>query len=86
MRKLAIALAVGAAVIVAPLAAEAHHKDGHDKGVDKVELCHWADNDNQYVEIRIPAKQLARGKGHARHEHDRLVPAEGCDSLPDPEA
>lgn len=75
------ALAAAVGLFAAPFAAPVDAAK-----VEKVELCHWSENDNVYVEVEVAAKQIAKGKGHARHEHDRLVPAEGCASLPDPEA
>ena len=53
--------------------------------VGKTAICHWSDDDNRFVGISIPTKQLSMGVGHARHAHDvRPAPAEGCSGLPNP--
>ena len=53
--------------------------------VGKTAICHWSDDDNRFVGISIPTKQLSMGVGHARHAHDvRPAPAEGCSGLPSP--
>jgi hypothetical protein len=40
----------------------------------KVTICHWSDEDMQYVEISISERALA---GHGNHEED-LIPAWEC--------
>jgi hypothetical protein len=55
---------------------------------EKVGLCHWSEDEDKYIAISIPVKQIMGGKrahGHTNHEHDRLVPDGGCESLPSPE-
>ena len=77
MKKLIAALAVGAAVIVAPLAAEAHHKDGHERGKpERIEICHVFDADNDNVrgeegERRTKIVSERALKGHLGHGDTR---------------
>lgn len=75
MRRLIAALAVGGAILLAGTLAQpadAHHKEGHEKGqgkgLEKVVICHVAENENDntvdLVTLTVAAPSL---KGHLRH-------------------
>ena len=40
--------------------------------VVKTPVCHYSIDEDQYVYLLIPAKQLAKGAGHATHTADVL--------------